>query len=107
MADGKQINGRHIIAGHKVNFQFHAESSCRHPEVIPHHDDALHSITVTLPQGLYQFGVLFLLRGVQPLLKLVEDNQHFLGYSDSLPSPQGRQRLWDVEVCWKCRAVFS
>ena len=62
----------------KSNFQLPHESDHRHPEIIPHHDDALHPAAVALPQGLHQFGVLFFLLGVQPLLELVEDDQHLL-----------------------------
>ena len=57
----------------------------RHPEVVPHQDDALHAAAVALPQGLRPARrSRSLALGVQPLLELVEDDQHLL--------PAGRPR---------------
>ena len=71
----------------------------RHPEVVAHHDDALHPAAVALPQGLHQFGVLFVLLGVQPLLELVEDEQHLLArLEEALAPAQRRQRLDQTQV---------
>ena len=49
-----------------------------HPEVVPHQHQGLHAATVALAQCLHQFGVLFLPFGVEPLLELVQDEQHLL-----------------------------
>ena len=78
----------------------------RHPEIIPHHDDALHPAAVALPQGLHQFGVLFFLLGVQPLLELVEDDQHLLADGNALAPAQCRQRLFQTQVVGKAGQRF-
>ena len=70
----------------------------RQPEIVPHHDDALHPAAVALPQGLHQFGVLLAALGVEPLLELVQDDQHLLARCQEPPLPQGRQRLDQAEV---------
>jgi hypothetical protein len=49
VANREEINGCGVLAFKKLNFQFPHEADDRHPEVIPHHDDALHSTAVTLP----------------------------------------------------------
>ena len=60
----------------KPNFQFSKEPTHSQSKVIPHHHDALHSTTITLPQGLDEIGIFFFRVGLQPLLELVEYNQH-------------------------------
>ena len=56
----------------------------RHPEVVAHHDDALHPLAVALPQGFDQFRVFIDRLGMQPLLELVEDDQHLLARRNAL-----------------------
>ena len=48
----------------------------RHPEIIPHHHDRLDMLAVALPKGGDQFRVLLTPLGMQPLLELVQDQQH-------------------------------
>ena len=45
--------------------------------------------TVALTQGLHQLGVLLFFPGVEPLLELVEDDQHLPAHGSSLAAPQG------------------
>ena len=78
-----------VLAFNKANLQLPHEPADGHPEIIPHHDDALHPAAVALPQGLHQFGVLFLLLGVQPLLELVEDD-HAPSCPAGMPCPRRR-----------------
>jgi len=94
----KQINRRRVLAFKKANLQLPHEADYGHPEIIPHHHDALNSALVALPQSLYQLRVLFLLLGVQPLLELVEDDDHLLAYGDALPSAQCGQRCLQAQV---------
>ena len=74
----EEIDQRRVLAFDESDLQLPHEPGHRHPEIVPHHDDALHPPAVALPQGLHQFRVLFFLLGVQPLLELVEDDQHLL-----------------------------
>src|SRR5262249_22211808 len=76
--DREEIDSRRVLTFYKRNFQLPHEASCRHPEVISYHDDALHQPAVTLPQSLHKVGIQFLLSGVEPLLELVEDDHQFL-----------------------------
>jgi hypothetical protein len=63
------------------------------PEVVAHHDEALYPAPVALPQGLHQLRALVPAPGVQPLLELVEHQQHLLARFQELPLPQRRQGL--------------
>ena len=51
-------------------------------------------------------GVLFFLPGVQPLLELVEDDQHLLAAGNALPAAQGGQRLFQAQVGRQGRTAF-
>ena len=75
---GKEVDGRQVMIFQQADLQLPQKSRHGHPEVVPYHDDALQVLAVALPQGLYQFGVLFLLLGVQPLLELIQDHQHLV-----------------------------
>ena len=94
----EEINGGGVLSFDEANFQLPHEAGRRHPEVVPHHDDALHPAAVALPQGLHQFGVPLFLLGVEPLLELVEDDQHLLARRDALPSAQCGQRLLQPQL---------
>jgi hypothetical protein len=48
-------------------------------------------LAVAVPQRLHQLGVLLLLLGVQPLLELVEDDQHFFANWKALSTAQDSQ----------------
>src|SRR5438270_232014 len=61
---------------------------------------------VALPQGLHQFGVRFFLPGVQPLLELVEDDQHLFAGRNPLSPAQGRQCLFQAKVRGKGRTAL-
>ena len=107
MVEIKQIGQGNVVTFEKSNFQFSQEPTHRHPEVIPHHHDALHLASVTLPQGLHQIAVLFFFLGVQPLLELVEHDQHLFAHRDALPSPECRQRLFQAQIVFEGRTTFS
>ena len=56
----EEIDQRTVLPFDQPNLQFPHETAHRQPEIVPHHDDALHPPAVTLPQGLHQFRVLLL-----------------------------------------------
>ena len=89
------------------DFQLSHEPSRRHPEIIPHHDDALDPAAIALPQGLHQVRVFFFLPGMEPLLELVQDDQHLLANRNALASPQCRQRCFEAQVVFQCRTTLS
>ena len=55
--------------------------------------DGLDVLAVALPQGGDQFRVLLAPLGVEPLLELVEDQQHLLARREHATSPHGRERI--------------
>ena len=98
MIDVEEIDRRGVLAFNEANLQLPHEPGRRHPEIIAHHDDALHPSAVALPQGLNQFRILFFLLGVQPLLELVEDDQHLLAGRNALPPAQCGQSIFQAEI---------
>ena len=86
--ESKEIDRSRVLAFNKPNLQFPHEAGGRHPEIIPHHDDALHPAAIALSQSLHELGVLLLLPGMEPLLELVEDEQHF--FPPECPVPAAR-----------------
>ena len=63
------------------------------PEVIPDQHDRLDVLAVALPQGGDQLGVLLAPPGEEPLLELVEDQQHLLARAERPTPPQRGQGL--------------
>jgi hypothetical protein len=78
MIQVKEIDSTRVLAFHQANFQFAHEPRCRHPEIVPYHDNALDPSPIALPQGLHQFRALFFFFSVQPLLELIKNNQYLL-----------------------------
>ena len=102
----KRSTAARVPAFDEPNLELPQEAGHRHPEIIPHHDDALHAAAVALPQGLHQFGVLFVLLRMEPLLELVEHDQHLLAHGDALSPAQRRQRFLQRQVRRQARTAF-
>ena len=96
-----------VPAFEQPNLQISQKPADGEPEVVAHHDDALHPPAVALPQGLHKFRVLLLLLGVQPLLELVEDDQHFLAGWNALAPAQRRQRLFQPRLAGRPDSVSA
>ena len=72
MSQGKQIDGVRVLPLQQLNFQISHETRDRHPEVIPHEYDALHTATVTVPQCLDQVTGGLAAMSVEPLFELID-----------------------------------
>src|SRR5271157_2294930 len=81
----EQIDWSDVFALNKFDMEIAHEPGQGHPEIIPHHDDALDVLAVTLPKALDQFGIVLLPPGVQPLLELVENDEDLLLRPQPLP----------------------
>ena len=102
MADWKEIDGRGIRCFDKSDFDLSHEASRRHPEIISHHDDALESASIALPERLNKVRMLYLRPGMEPLLELIKDNQHLLAYRNSLATSQCLQRFFEAQIVFEC-----
>jgi hypothetical protein len=71
----EQVHGGEVVPLDDADFQVAHEPGRGHAEVVADQGQALHVLSVALPQGLDQLGVLFRSLGVQPLLELVENQQ--------------------------------
>ena len=85
----KRSTSGDVLALDQVDLQVAHEPAGGQPEVVPHQDDRLDVLAVALPQGGDQLGVLLAPPGVQPLLELVEDEQHLLARA-AAPAPAAR-----------------
>lgn len=95
VARRKEIGRRRVVSFEQANFQIAHEPCRRHPEIVADHDDTLHPAAVALPQGLHQLGVLSVAVGVQPLLELIQNEQHLSPVADAtgLAKTQCGERL--------------
>ena len=103
----EEIDRRRVLAFKKSNLQLPHEAGRRHPEVIAHHDDALYPAAIALPQGLHQVRVFFFLLGVQPLLELVEDDQHLLADRNALPRRNAASVAFRLRLSGRAGHAFA
>ena len=87
MVEVEEINGCRVLPFDKADLQVPHEPGRRHPEIIPHQHDRLNMLAIAVPKGGDQFGVLLTPPGMEPLLELVQDQQHLpLRWQDATPS---------------------
>jgi len=78
MASGEEIDQGDVLTGRQFDLQIGHEPARGEPEIVPHHDDRLEMFSIALSQGSDQFSALLTPLGMQPLLELVQDDQHLL-----------------------------
>ena len=83
----EEINGCRVLPFDEADLQVPHEPGRRHPEIIPHHHDGLDMLAIAVTKGGDQFRVLLTPPGKEPLLELIQDQQHLaLGWQDATPS---------------------
>ena len=93
MAGIEQIHQGTVLTFEQSDLQVPHESAGGEPEIIPHQHDRLNMLAIAVPKSGDQFRVLLTSRGMEPLLELVQDQQHLpLRWQDATPS-QVRQRI--------------
>ena len=89
----KRSTSGDVLALEQSDLQVPHEPAGRQPEIIPHHHDRLDMLAIALTKGGDQFRVLLTSLGMEPLLELIQDQQHLaLGWQDAAP-PQACQRI--------------
>ena len=89
----EEIHGRRVLSFEEADLQVPHEPGRRHPEIIPHHHDGLEMFAIALTKGGDQLGVLLTSLGMEPLLELVQDQQHLALRWQDLTFSQFRQRM--------------
>ena len=103
----EEINGCRVFAFEQANLQIPHEPGRRHPEIIPHQHNRLNMLAIAMTQGGDQFGVLLTPLGMEPLLELIQDQQHLpLGWQDATPS-QVCQRIDQPQSSGQFRTRLS
>ena len=93
MAGIKEIHEGAVLPFNQSDLQVPHEPAGGEPEIIPHQHDRLNMLAIAVPKSGDQFRVLLASLGMEPLLELVQDQQHLaLGRQDATPS-QVRQRI--------------
>ena len=93
MAGIEEIDEGDVLPFDQSDLQVPHEPARGQPEIIPHHHDRLDMLAIAMPKSGDQFRVLLAPLGMQPLLELVQDQQHLpLRWQDATPS-QVRQRI--------------
>ena len=77
MAGIEEIHQGAVLPFEQSDLQVPHESAGSEPEIIPHQHNRLNMLAIAVPKRGDQFCVLFTPPGEQPLLELVEDQQHF------------------------------
>ena len=77
----------------KSDLQVAHEPARRQPEIIPHHHDRLEMLAIAVPKSGDQFRVLLTPLGMEPLLELIQDQQHLLLRRQDATPPQVCQRI--------------
>ena len=103
----KEIDQPGVLSLNKPNFQGLHEAAHCEPEIIPHQDEGLHAASIALPQGLGQFRGLVPAMGVQPLLELVDDQEHLLARGDASAPPQLSQRFGQSLILRQVGTTFA
>ena len=98
MEEVEQINRGEILALNNGNVYGPHETGSRHTKIISHHDDALDSASIAMPQRLHQFRILLVSLRMEPLLELVQHQQYLLARGKKPPLTQRRQGFDEAEI---------
>ncbi len=105
MALVEKIDQPRVLAFDHADLQGLHEAAHGQPEVVADHDQALDADAVALPQGLDQFRVFLAAVRVEPLLELVDHQEHLVARREALPAAEGRQDFDQAELVVQARAT--
>ncbi len=89
----EQVDGGGVLPFDQADFQLPHEPGGRHPEVVPHHDEALHAAAVALPQGLRPARFPASRLACSHCSNWSSTISTFLALGQPLPAPQSGQRV--------------
>jgi len=111
MAEIEKVYQRAVLSFDQANLQLLQETADREPKVIPNREEALNVLSVALPNRVDEHAIALVRLGMEPLLKLVEDDEHFAALVKPLATPQESDALRQVQVLGspgqRFRSVFS
>jgi hypothetical protein len=84
----EQIHQGAVFAFNQADFQFTHEPAGGEPEIIAQEHHSLNPRTVALAESGHQFRVPLIALGMEPLLELIQDQQHLAPGRQHAPLPQ-------------------
>src|SRR6516165_9799434 len=99
MAGIKQIDQSDVLIRYQIDFQFTHEPAGGEPEIIAHQHESLDPLTVALTQSGDQVRVRLTALGMEPLLELIQDQQHLPPGRQQAAYPHVHQRI-DQPQTW-------
>ncbi len=94
----EEVHGRRVLALEQADVQLAEEPGRGHPEIVADHHDRLDALAVAVPQRGDQLGLLLAPAGGEPLLELVEDQQHLLPRAQRPAPPQRRHGIDEAAI---------
>ena len=82
----------------RSDLQIPHEPAGGQPEIIPHQHDGLNMLAIAMPKRGDQLRVLLASPRMEPLLELVQDQQHLVLRRQDATSSQVRQRIDQPQV---------
>ena len=76
MAGIEEIHQGAVVPFDQSDFQVPHEPAGGEPEIIPHQHNRLHMLAIAVTKSGDQFRILLASLGMEPLLELVQDQQH-------------------------------
>ena len=87
MAGIKEIDQGDVLIRYEIDLQVPHEPAGGEPEIVPHHHNGLDMLAIAVPKSGDQFRVLLASLRMEPLLELIQDQQHLaLRRQDATPS---------------------
>ncbi len=97
----EQVHQGAVIPLEQSDLQVSHEPAGGEPEIVPHQHDGLEMLAVAVPQGGDQLRVLLAPAGVEPLLELIQDQQHLMLRRQDAAPPHVRQRIDQTQASWQ------
>src|SRR6516165_3825796 len=107
MAGIKQIDQSNVLIRYQIDFQFTHEPAGGEPEIIAHQHEYLDPLTVALTQSGDQVRVRLTALGMEPLLELIQDQQHLAPWRQQAASPQVYQRIDQPQISGQFRTRLA
>src|ERR1700733_9016345 len=103
----KEIDESDVLIRDEIDLQVPHEATDGEPEIIPHQHHRLSMLAIAVPKSGDQLGVFLGSLGMQPLLELIQDEQHLTARNRAATLSQACQRIDQPEFWGEFRTRLS